>query len=54
VFSPSKPILPDVPPANAMAMIETVLGQQPAGGAVSRALPGCVPELHRVYAAFRG
>jgi uroporphyrinogen decarboxylase len=52
VFSPSKPILPDVPLANAVALLEAVVEQRAAGPATTRSLPGCVPDLQRVYAAF--
>lgn len=53
VISPAKPLLPDVPLPNAVALIESILGQPPRSGpGTPGPLPDRVPELERVYAAF--
>lgn len=54
VFSPSKAISPDVPLDNVVALIEAVVGQPSVAPREPCPLPARVPELQRVYAAFRG
>jgi len=53
VLSPAKAILPDVPMANAAALIEAMVNQPPQGGRRGEeALPERVEALWRVYAEF--
>jgi uroporphyrinogen-III decarboxylase len=53
VISPTKPILPDVPSANAQTLIDAIVNQRTASGPdATFPLPERVDALWRVYAAF--
>ena len=53
VISPAKPILPDVPAANAAALIEEIVNQPVLERSPTEPLSERVPELWRVYSAYR-